>query len=61
MNIYLLNIGYIIGVFAVAVVITYLIDIMLCNEDISDSRNGGLIVSLLVGMLSTIMLLLSYY
>lgn len=60
MNIYLLNIGYIIGVYAVAVVITYLID-MMCYESISENKHGGLVVSLLIVMLSTIMLLLSYY
>jgi len=61
MNIYLLHVGYVIAIVVLSIVIVYLMDVNLFNENIGMSENGGGIILVLTALLSTVMLLLSYY
>lgn len=60
MNIYLLHTGYIIGVLAVSIVIGMLADDYFFKKSIQYSESGEL-VYVYLGMVATILLLLSYY
>lgn len=60
MNIYLLHIGYIIGCLALSFAITFIYDIYVLDERLIDDRSAIPILSFL-GLVFTILMLLSYY